>query len=81
MLRRGIAFLVVLKLSVISAASLKRVETASNGIAQILDFCSDKYSINFKLVVVGDHPDLFKIAGKVLKLSNSSSIYCSEHSV
>lgn len=66
-----VAILLILNISMITC-NMKRIETAANGIAQIIDFCSEKYSIRFKLVVIDDHPDLLKVAGKVLKITNAS---------
>lgn len=49
-----------------------RIETAAHGIANIIDVCSETLSIHFKIVIVGNHSDLFRIAGKVLSISSAS---------
>lgn len=71
MILQTVLFFVLLRISSISA-NIKRIETASRAIAQVIDMCSEKFSVRFKLVIVGNDSDLFKIAGKVSSISNSS---------
>lgn len=52
--------------------NLKRIETASIGLSQLIDQCSEKFSVRFKIVIIGNHSDLHKVAEKVMKMSNSS---------
>lgn len=52
----------------------KRIETASHGIAQVIDEFSEKFSVHFKLVIIDNHSALYEIAGKVLKISKSTLI-------
>lgn len=54
--------------------NLKRIDTASKGIAQIIYKFNEMFSIRSRIVIVGDHSHLMKIAGKVLSISNSSLI-------
>lgn len=63
--------IIILGVSVFSG-NLKRIETASKGISQLIDQCSEKFSVRFKIVIVGNHSDLHKVAEKVMKMSNSS---------
>lgn len=49
-----------------------RIRIAAHCIAQIIDVCSEKLSIHFEIVIVGNHSELFRVAGKVLSIPNAS---------
>lgn len=56
----------------ISANKLLHIETASNGIAEIIDSCSENLAVRFKLVIVGNNSDLYEISGRIMKILNYS---------
>lgn len=68
------AILLLVLLPFVASGNIQQIETASNGIAQIIDFCTEKFSTRFTLAIASKHPDLMRIAERVLRISNSSYI-------
>lgn len=67
----AIFFLVLLPS--VALGNIKRIETASNGIAQIVDFCTEKFSTRFTLVIAGEHPDLMRISSYIIERTSTQN--------